>query len=470
MIIFALLKFAKPIIGLSFLVSVYLFCQFSCASPNEKHVYIDPGVSGNSRQEGTIENPYKNWDAVSLKSNTVYLLKRSTEITLNSLLAVYNKSNVTITAYGKGKTPVVKASSVQRPLDVYNSEHITIKNIKFAGNGNNNFLIRIRGDNENITIDNVVFTNSVWGIRLVGYEQGNEPGEIQIKNCQISDIGDDGIFAQNVHDLLIDSCYIQKVNQKWFYIGKSQVQSPGDGIQLENCRNFTIRNCQIDRTDTGNKFCIIANHSKNGRVENNVLMGPLEKGEGGASIYLGIETDSVLIINNNISFSPCGIYSHAVNNYVYRNVFKENSVGSWFININKAIILNNVYWNNPVALKGSVLKVFNNIFYASALSDHLMHLHEPCETDHNCYFIRQPDMLFKKHGKLPAYTFRTGNGKNSVFGDPLVSNPEEADFSLQEDSPCIDKGIGKVEGWGVIDNVCGEAVDIGVIEWCAGNE
>jgi hypothetical protein len=451
------------------LLFVLCTCYRTDASVYADTVYINPEYNAGNN-DGSYKEPYKSWDDISVKSNTVYLIKRSTKLILIRPVNIPGKSNIFLGAYGDGSKPEIRTNSADKIMNVTHSKNVTISNISMSGNGGTTYCLRVLGESSNVRIVNCIFSGAIWGIRLIGFENGNQPANIHIKRSRIFNIGDDGIFAQNVHDMHIDSCDIRKVNQKWFRVGKSESQAPGDGIQMDRCRNISITNSTIDRTDTGNKFCIIANRTTNGQIKNNILKGPLKKGSGGASIYFGYGSDSMKVVNNQIYSSPCGIYSHARNNFVYRNIVEKNCVGAWFIDINEAMILNNTFWNNPIALKGSELRVFNNIFYASSLNDHLMHIQKNCETDYNCYFIRRPDMLFKQYGKLPAYTFRTGNGGKSIFGNPLLNAPGEGDFSLRESSPCIDKGLEKKVNEEVIYNQCGETIDIGAKEWCPNEE
>ena len=55
-----------------------------------------------------------------------------------------------------------------------------------------------------------------------------------------------------------------------------------------------------------------------------------------------------------------------------------------------------------------------------------------------------------------------------IFIDPLFVDPENGDFNLQEDSPCIDAGIADIDGDGEDDTqYVGSAPDMGVFEFGA---
>ena len=236
---------------------------------SENRVYIDPHSKDSALRNGTIDNPFASWEEVNITSNCTYLIKCSSELSLRQTLHIYGKTNITISSYGEGKAPIIQAGGLKRVVDIYNSQHIQMKNIHLIGNGNNIFGIRIKGDSRNITINQCHISRFLWGIRLMGYSKEVTLERITVEKTLIEEIADDGIFAQHVAGLVIDSCVIRKVNQKWFRQGRSEAQAPGDGVQLIKCNGFTINYCQIDRSDTGNKCCIMANKSSNGTIKNN---------------------------------------------------------------------------------------------------------------------------------------------------------------------------------------------------------
>jgi len=58
-------------------------------------------------------------------------------------------------------------------------------------------------------------------------------------------------------------------------------------------------------------------------------------------------------------------------------------------------------------------------------------------------------------------------GEGNIDSDPLFTNPENGDYTLQEDSPCIDAGTTDTDGDGYEDitDYCGEAPDMGAYEY-----
>jgi hypothetical protein len=456
----------KDILNLKFtIIFIFLSFSFQTAGAN-KIIYIDPG-NKNLGRNGTIKNPYNSWDEIKPVSNTIYKIKRSTMLILYRPLNFGSKTGITVETYGEGNIPVINTKYVEKPININSSENITIKDIHINGNSNSIYCIRIMGNSKDIYIKNCTFTRAMWGMRLMGQENQTHKHNINIISCKISNTGDDGIYAQNINRLKIDSCQITKVNQKWFTLGKAESQASGDGIQLENCSGFIVSNCKIDRTDTGNKFCVVANNSRKGEILGNQLKGPSPKGSGGACIYLGFVTDSIEVCYNLLSHSPCGIYSHAKSIKLFKNILTENGIGMWLINSINGVIVNNTFWNNAVALNAQNVHVLNNIFYASSIKHHMVYLKKPFTENYNCYFISEPNKLFDGYGSLVWFSFATGNGKNSIFCDPLFENNPDGNFNLVKSSPCIDKGSNKFRKWNLSINYCGDAVDIGAKEFCS---
>lgn len=448
-----------------------MFLLMACSiNGSGEYVYIDPGNTGSSIRDGSKENPYLNWSEVTIASHTTYLVKRSSVIKLHRPLNINGKVNVNIRPYGNGSMPLILTQYVSKPVNIYNSTRVRLSDIAIQGDQATIYCIRVLGDSEEVTIEDCKFSDAIWGIRLIGFKKNNQPNRITIRKTEIHDTGDDGIFAQHVNNLVVDSCHIYKVNQKWFTHGVTESQAPGDGIQIDQCRNFTVTNSRIDRSDTGNKFCIIANKSIHGLVENNVLTGPSKDGMGGACIYFGYGTDSVKVNWNTLSGSPCGIYSHAKNSLVFRNIFKYNDLGVRFIDVQEAAVINNTFWNNQISIKGSRISVYNNIIYGDS-NEKLVYYYAPYKADYNCYF--HPGIHLSKRFSAKNLIFSNedhqAHDHHSIFSDPLFEdNPSS--LELSERSPCIDKGTMEYQSWGVVYTHTGEKPDMGAKEWVRNKE
>jgi len=122
--------------------------------------------------------------------------------------------------------------------------------------------------------------------------------------------------------------------------------------------------------------------------------------------------------------------------YVHNNVFDNNNHG--ITGGNNMLVFNNIITNGEVGIK----KLDNNSF-----------------SDYNSFFNNNTNFI------------NTANGNNSIFVSPLLN----ADYSLQEDSPCIDNGIKTFSINGLSKTVSNEDIigplpDIGSKEFDEGNE
>jgi parallel beta-helix repeat protein len=433
---------------------------------SEQFIYIDPGSHGTDRGNGSAANPYTSWEQVKMQSNTTYYIKRSSQVVLNEPTDIHKKTNITIAAYGEGRMPLFHTGNLQKPFDIIHSQQINLHGIAFSGGDKSSYCLRIIGESSNINIRDCHFSQALWGIRIIGNPDGHMPKQIYIANTTVQETGDDGIFAQHASNLHIDSCHIRRVNQNWFKTGRSESQASGDAIQLYKCRSFTIKNNRLDRSDTGNKFALIASQSQNGLVSNNIIVGPSTEGKGGACIYLGKGSDNIHITDNILQGSRCGIYSHAGNIVFTKNTLTNNMSGGVFLDTRQALVINNTFWKNIIMLRGSNLEIFNNIFYSTGQKrEKAFNLKAPYNSDYNCYFPLPPKQSSNLEGAL-LLSLKTDRDKHSIYSDPLLAGKHQGGFLLTPSSPCIDQGTTRIERWGLLDDYCGKSVDIGASEYC----
>ncbi len=433
---------------------------------SEQFVYIDPGSHGTSRGNGSAGNPYTTWDQVRMVSNTTYYIKRSTDVVLNEPTDIHKKTNITIAAYGEGKMPLLRTGKLQKPFDIIHSQKITLRGIAFSGEDKSSYCLRIMGKSSDITIRDCHFSKALWGIRIIGNPDAHNPKQIRIVNTTVQETGDDGIYAQYTHNLHIDSCRIQRVNQNWFRAGQSESMASGDAIQLFNCRSFSVSHNRLDRSDTGNKFALIASQSQNGTISNNTILGPSTQGQGGACIYLGGGTDNIHAANNILKGSRYGIYSHAGNIAFTKNTLVNNLTGAVFLDTRQALVINNTFWNNATLLQGSHLEIYNNIFCSAGQKQgKAFRLKVPYNSDYNCYFPGPSEDPSDLDGPV-LLSSKRDQDQHSVFANPLLAKSPQGRFLLTPSSPCIDRGTNQTERWGLPEDYCGKAVDIGASEYC----
>ena len=86
-----------------------------------------------------------------------------------------------------------------------------------------------------------------------------------------------------------------------------------------------------------------------------------------------------------------------------------------------------------------------------------------------------PESIYRDSGiPLIAYSNIEGGweGEGNIDADPLFIDPGNANYTLQEDSPCIDVGITDIDGDGVDDIIdyIGSAPDMGAFEFGESSE
>lgn len=432
-----------------FLVVFYTSLLFSAT------VYIDPGYSGTT-QNGNIQTPYSSWAQVSFANGNTYLQKRGTTYTTSGKIFVYQKSNITIGAYGSGARPIIISSggSGTKVVDIGFSQNCTVSDLEIASTGNATTCILIAGASSyNNTIDNCILRNCQWGFRATsGFDK------IKLTNTEIHTISDDGVFIQDVTNVEISNCNIHDVNMNWYYVGHSQSQAAGDGIQLlGNCNNFIIHNNIINRSNSGNKFNIIVNsdtpNNATGVITHNIVTTPLSEGDGGAGIYLGAG-NNILVEHNTIQGELDGIYNHTPGLKILGNVFQNLPVGVNSLNSTSTIyIANNTFHNVRTQIKGANIHVVNNIFNLTQTGDVAIYKYYPyiLTENTNCYSSGQP-------------------GNNSIVGNPMFINASAGNFRLQSTSPCINHGSATPMQYDM-DNISlpqGNAPDMGAFEYSGG--
>ncbi len=405
-------------------------------------IYIDPTNSGNPGQNGTMLNPYDNWedipwsDTAQINGKSI-LQKRGTICETSSTYTVTNATGVTIGSYGDGDLPVLYSTNTgNHIIDFVWSKDCIVKDLIVRGDTTasgvalSTSAIRVYGYpyqnaslNNNIQIENCTFENAEFGVRLVNIDG------VTINNCEISNIEEDGIYANSAENLEISYCNIHDVNLKWFHIGQTQAESPGDGIELvDDCSNYNIHHNTIDRSNSGNKFCFsysaLSPNSISGVFDHNECITPLSSGDGGAAIYIG-QGDSQEICYNTIEGELPGVITMSDNLNIYYNIFKHLPFGILSLtSTTPTTIENNVFHDVRTHIQGGNLSAKNNIFDFTQSGDVAINLTSPSVLDES----------------NNLYSNGTG-GNNSVIGDPMFVNPSAEDFHLQDGSPCFDAGL-----------------------------
>jgi hypothetical protein len=128
----------RAIIHINRILFLLLFLFISSFTIAEDITYIDPSHN-NSRENGTLEYPYKSFDDVVWKRNHTYLIKKGT--TLKTDKISIRKNKITIGAYGDGELPkIVARKNVNHVFYIRNKKRITIENLEIIGNNSTSCL------------------------------------------------------------------------------------------------------------------------------------------------------------------------------------------------------------------------------------------------------------------------------------------------------------------------------------------
>ncbi|MBN2349204.1 MAG: cadherin domain-containing protein [Bacteroidales bacterium] len=312
--------------------------------------YIDPTISNNVYEDGTIEYPFNSWNDVTWKEGGYYFQKSGTKAIEDNITFAAN--NVTIGAYGNGLLPVIQSNTNLYVLKGFDKSNITIKNLHISATEAQSCIYFLGDLCENIKIENCIFDGAENGVRVASGK---------------------------------------KITFKY------------------------------------NTF----------RVENE------------------------------------GIYSSALENEIYYNIFKGIQVAVNILgNTSKAKIANNIFYNNRKGVFTSYaeLELYNNIFYFANTGDQaLINNSSNVITDHNIYYPEQEgfvEIAQKKYNNLSDLQQDHKLDVNSFVADPQFVDIYNDNFNVRTSSPAIDAGInvGIIKDYYGFQVPFGDAPDIGISE------
>ncbi|MGM0530626.1 MAG: T9SS type A sorting domain-containing protein [Bacteroidota bacterium] len=362
------------------------------------------------------------------------------------MIELYSLKNITIGAYGTGDRP-----RLQIPLiSVRNSQDLVLEDLELYVNSTRGVRFGDDDPNRRIRIDNVV----IHGV------PGSEPDfgiygrveDLTVTDTEIYDINLDGIFLNNSFGIDIIGTYIHHVNLDYH---ENPTTASGDGIQFMSSDDILIRETTIDRSGTGRKFNVIFTNTNDNITVNNVVLednhfiGPGEHGQGGASIFIGIE--SVEIRRNKIEGALVGVFTHSPDIKINNNVFVNNQTGI-YIASHRADIYNNVFYDNNRSiyswLRPSSIK--NNIIYLTDPSQTSLEVAD-CEVSNN----------------LQNISSESSNFDAGTISDPQFVDVAQENFYIEENSPAINSGVDVGIAYDYAKNPvpCGGALDIGAFEY-----
>ncbi len=406
--------------------------------------YFDPTNSNDPLEDGSMLHPFDSYEDIDWEDYGVYLLKRNTTMTLNSMITL-EADYVVFGAYGTGDRPVVYSTTTQHVFKAWQKWDVVFQDLEIdAPNAVSgiNFLGNLT---RNATVQNCKIHGMEWGVRGINGWSG-----MTILNCEIFNTENDGIYAE-VDSIEIAHCNIYNVNLAWFE-NQNQSYSSGDCIQLNGaCDNFYVHHNILDHSSTGNKFCFIAGGDPNssGIFEYNTCIG--DSALVFACLYIQPSLSDIHIRYNTLSSAQTGIYCNAMGASIYYNVIEKCDVGVNMVNYSSAVntIYNNVFYNNHLgyASNFSATELKNNIFYNEGTNDRAFGYpySNIITTDYNVIYPEHVDFIeysYATYNTLADYQSASGNAANSLSVNPMFIDAANGNFHLQANSPCIGAGIG----------------------------
>jgi len=226
-----------------------------------------------------------------------------------------------------------------------------------------------------------------------------------------------GIFVKDYDNLIIENCIIQN----------NHANHGGGGIYLYNS-NITIQNCII----------------KDNTADPNPYPYPYEKGGGGIHCELSSPEIINCVIDNNYCSVGGGVCLYNLSYPTFKYNLISNNYGAeggaiFFKDSSPAIINSTISYNDAylgvIYCKSNSDPTFKNCILWDNIG-YEVHLYNE-DSDPNFYYCDIEGGLGSIYGPYVTYT---GNYENNIDENPLFVDPNNEDFHLTADSPCIDAG------------------------------
>jgi len=203
-----------------------------------------------------------------------------------------------------------------------------------------NIGVQIRSDGSKIEFYNCDLHGGNYAT-WIRPSSGGYINELLFDGCIVHSTRDDSVYVYKAHRFTFKNGLIHHSNLNWKAPETSQKVAAGDGMQLILCDRVSIEGNTIDRSHTGNKFCIIFSGSAGSnntpkvpdnfiQINNNTFIQPIKTNQGGAGLYFGdLPADLITEFTfNELTGDMAGIkYTCLGTFYSNGNTYINNSIG-----------------------------------------------------------------------------------------------------------------------------------------------
>ncbi len=396
------LKIIKVITILT--ISSLLFYNIIYATPR----YVDNNANGSNNGSSWVDAWESftdiNWNNIE-SGDVIYISGGSSS-------QIYT-SGLSIGTSGFSGTPVIITKGIDANhngeviiigsgISISNKSYITVSNLTINGAGT---AINIDGSYSNAThdiiIDNCEGEMGGRFIHVEGYPDltGSYCHDITIKNCDSftpSSTGNqnDFVYAQYMGGLTVENCSVN--------IASNDASQHNDCIQTYYVHGpVTVRNNYFEHSDTkqrNSQGLFFENHEGNYYVYNNIIVMPNS-------------------LDGKIYWKSSDL--NDAHTYIYSNTVYGLSGSLIKTTDPNAVIKNNILYSTGYQPTGSSYMVeFNEVSGSGA------------DVSNNLFYDPAGNMN----------NMNSGTNQNGVEGNPLFTNLSTRDFTLQTNSPAIDKG------------------------------
>jgi hypothetical protein len=421
-----------------------------------QNYYVAP--NGNDSYPGTQSQPWKtisriNTADLSPGDQVLFMRGGTWEAKLSIRLSGSASNPITFGSYGTGDNPSIQGLEIRTDSKYLIFSNLTFENVNGVG-------VFVDERVHHVTLDHCLVQNNTGeGVYFFMRNNGGQPNFIT--NNVIRNNGSDagihsGILIEEARAIRISGNEIFNNgynDPKWGYshgiyidVGAIDVEihdnivhdNPrGHGIQIKSSANV-YRNVVYNNAIGGIYFGENGDHDVVGNIYSNILYGnwfgivQYSKGSGDKSLTID-------------------------NNSLYHN---NRGQGSW---TGEIMVENTI----------TALMITNNIIYSHAdregNASYSIAPQSNANIENNCVYTSGAGSLIRYDGD--AYSWSSwqilGYDIQGINADPEYRNPAQADFHLQEGSPCIDAGldVGLAQDFDRISIPQGLKPDIGAFEF-----